>query len=129
MTYHRVSDGLLSLWVTMWIERLIISVIYRQEKLATQLCVFLKSTKTFVCLLISKFCTVKTTHVILLCTQISYFMTSFPTRTIYFWPLKCKVHVFEVPPKVSWKYGLFATFFEIVDSCGERCHKVANLCA
>ena len=54
MTYHRVSEGLPSLWITMWIEQLSLSVIDRREKLATRLCVFLKSTKTFVCLFISK---------------------------------------------------------------------------
>ena len=35
MTYHRVLDGILSLWVTMWIERLSLLVINCREKLAT----------------------------------------------------------------------------------------------
>ena len=52
-TYHRELDGILILQITMWIERLSLSVINRQEKLATRICVFLKITKTFVCLFIS----------------------------------------------------------------------------
>ena len=50
MTYHQVLDRILSLRVIMWMEQLSLSVIDRREKLATRLCVFLKSTKTFVCL-------------------------------------------------------------------------------
>ena len=58
-----------------------------------------------ICLLIYfEKCTVKTTHVLLLCTKISLFLILFPSPTTSFWPLKFKVHVFEAPLKVSWRY-------------------------
>ena len=46
MAYHQVSDGLPSLRVTMWIERLSLLVIGCREKLSTRLCMFFKGTKT-----------------------------------------------------------------------------------
>ena len=44
MTNNQVSDGLLSLRFTIWMERLSLSVINCHDKLSKQLCVFLKST-------------------------------------------------------------------------------------
>ena len=80
ITYHRVSDGLLSLRVTMWIEGLSLSVINRREKLATRLCVFCK-TKNICLFIYFEKCTLKNTHVLLLCTKISLFLISPPSPT------------------------------------------------
>ena len=80
ITYHRVLDGLLSLQVTMWVEQLILSVINRQERLATRLCVFCK-TKNICLFIYFEKCTVKNTHVLLLCTKISLFLISLPSPT------------------------------------------------
>ena len=54
MAYHQMSDGVPVFQITMWIELLSVLVVDHQEKLSTRIFVFLKSTKTFVCLFISK---------------------------------------------------------------------------
>ena len=115
ITYHRVSDGLLSLRVTMWIEGLSLSVINRREKLATRLCVFCK-TKNICLFIYFEKCTLKNTHVLLLCTKISLFLIFFTSSTTSLWPLKFKVHVFEMPPRVLWKDG-FLELLIFLDMC------------